>query len=131
MVEWKAVSNTATCGTSGRTRRASSSAFSAGVLCNGAISARSATSCSTSASMTTGDLKRAPPWTMRWPTASTPPSSSAYDSILRRVSSVETRSSFRLVEPALTTRTSRAVNLQPMEPDVPDRLLDAVGLAFA
>ena len=56
---------------------------------------------------------------MRWPTASIAPSSSAYDSILRGVSSGETRSSFRLVEPALTTRTSRAVNLQLMEPDVP------------
>ena len=103
MVAWKAVSKTATWGTSGSTRRASPIPFSAGTLCSGASSESPSSARSTSSSISTGSRKRAPPCTTRWATAAES-AASASDATGEEDSSSSTTESFRLVEPALTTR---------------------------
>src|SRR5215831_7295366 len=120
IVEWNAVSKTATCGTPGSAARASRIAPSAGVLCSGAIRESSSIAASTSSSITTGSVYRAPPWTTRCPTASagTNPSTG-------RDSSPSTRDSFKLVEPALTVRTERNASVLP-DPVADRRLVVAV-----
>ena len=65
----------------------------------------SASSTSIASSMGAGSEKRSPPWTMRCPTATTS-GASARSPIARDVSSSATTLSLRLVDPALTTRTS-------------------------
>ena len=57
-----------------------------------------------SSSITTGSRKRGPPWTTRCATASIPSGTSANESTRTLFSSASTAWSFRLVEPALTTR---------------------------
>ncbi len=67
----KAVSNTATCGTSNSDRAAWMPATAPG-LCSGASGIRSEISATTASEMITGSEKSGPPWTTRWPTARSP-----------------------------------------------------------
>src|SRR5262245_54488209 len=120
IVEWNAVSNTATCGTSGRAARASRIASSAGVLWRGAMRERSSIAASTSSSISTGSVYFAPPCTTRCPTAS-----AASKPSTGRDSSPSTRDSFRLVEPALTVRTVINDSVRP-DPVAHGRLVLAV-----
>src|SRR5438067_2877763 len=106
MVAWKAVSKTATWGSCGRSARASRSAATAGAMCRGASSVSLASSSTTSSSTKTGSRNRAPPCTMRCTTAATPAGTTSSDSSLSVVPSASTADSFRLVEPALTSRTA-------------------------
>ncbi len=66
-VWWKAVSNTATCGTSGKAFRAATMPARFAGLCSGARTDSSSMLISTRAVMSVGAKKRAPPWTTRWP----------------------------------------------------------------
>src|SRR5579875_532781 len=119
MVAWKAVSKQATAGTSGRTARVASRACRDGAWCNGARSPRARSSRSTAASTRTGPAKRVPPWTTRWPTASTAPKPATAPRRASRVdgsrgggrsAAATSRSwgsstrNFRLLDPAFTTR---------------------------
>ena len=106
IVAWKAVSKTATCGTPGSARAAAArSPSSAGALCSGAIASSSWIASRTSSSTSTGSRKRGPPCTTRCPTAATSAGdTSSSDSTVVTLSSASTSRSFRLVEPALTTR---------------------------
>ena len=70
MVWWKAVSKTATCGTSGRSVARRAVARTLGGLWSGARSKQSSIARSTSSSIRTEGVKRSPPCTTRWPTAS-------------------------------------------------------------
>ncbi|MEH3077935.1 MAG: hypothetical protein PGN11_14915 [Quadrisphaera sp.] len=135
MVAWKAVSNTATCGTSGSARLRAEMAASCGGLCSGARAESSSMPRSTSSSTTVGSVYRVPPCTTRWPTPARPsspgpPRSAASASMTcdsaaawsgtssepmrstRPLASTSARPGpcsrswyFRLEEPALTTRT--------------------------
>src|SRR6185437_8684601 len=60
----------------------------------------------TSSSTTTGSRNREPPWTIRWATASSGAGAAPSDSSATEAPSSPTTDSFRLVEPALTTRTA-------------------------
>src|SRR5437763_4857215 len=106
MVAWKAVSKTATWASCGRCARASRSAATAGAMCRGASSVSPASSSTTSSLTKTGSRNRAPPCTMRCATAATSAGTTSSDSSLSVVPSASTDDSFRLVEPALTTRTA-------------------------
>src|SRR3954454_15709778 len=106
IVAWNAVSKTATCGTPGSRRRASRSAATAGVMCSGASSVSPLSCRSTSSSTTIGSRNREPPWTIRCATASTPRGAASSDSSAAAAPPSPTSASFRLVEPALTTRTA-------------------------
>src|SRR5215212_9913905 len=67
MVWWKAVSNTATCGVSGKLAMAMRMPSRFGGLCSGASGAWSAMAAMASASIRVGSVSRSPPWTTRWP----------------------------------------------------------------
>ena len=70
----KPVSNTATCGSPGSSSRATRMPRRLAGLCSGASSSSFSMSASTSAVTSTGSWKAGPPWTTRWPIASTPKS---------------------------------------------------------
>ena len=70
MEAWKAVSNTATCGVSGRSSCIMSMQASAGGLCSGASSSHFVRLARAAASMMTDFVKYSPPATMRLPMAS-------------------------------------------------------------
>src|SRR5919198_204186 len=74
-------------------------------MCSGASSTRPASSRSTASSTTTGSLKRPPPCTMRCPTAPTSSGTASSEPTASASSASSTTESFRLVDPALTTRT--------------------------
>ena len=74
---WKAVSNTATCGSSGNARRATSIPSALTGLCSGASTDRSRIAASTASLISTGAEKRSPPCTTRWATATSPSSGGA------------------------------------------------------
>ena len=71
-VWWNAVSNTATCGTSGKASRAPRMPSRFAGLCSGASGTSSRIAVTTSSSTTTGSVNRGPPWTTRCPTAKQP-----------------------------------------------------------
>merc|ERR1711969_523625 len=68
-VWWNAVSNTATCGTSGKAFFAAVIPWRFAGLCSGASTDSSSMLISTSGVMRVGSKNRAPPCTTRWPTA--------------------------------------------------------------
>src|SRR5215208_2326712 len=113
IVAWNAVSKTATCGTCGTARRASSIAVRAGPLCSGARSVSSASSRATASSIATGSRKRVPPWTTRWATATTSAGADSSDATGSLEPSGATADSLRLVDPALTTRTTLTRSVRP------------------
>ena len=108
IVAWNAVSKTATCGMVGSSRRARSIASTAGPLCSGASSTSSRSRASSSSSIRVGS-RSSPPCTTRCATATM-----GGRQRLRAMSRAcsprcsSTTCSFRLVEPALTTRISPA-----------------------
>src|SRR5215218_9052964 len=67
MVWWKAVSNTATCGVSGKLAMAMRMPSRLLGLCSGARGAWSAMAAMAAASSRVGSVSRSPPWTTRWP----------------------------------------------------------------
>ena len=79
MVLWKAVSNTATWGTSGpKTLRAVSMPRMPAGLCRGASGLSSRRAAMTSSVMMQLDWNFSPPWTIRWPMASISPTFSMH-----------------------------------------------------
>ena len=68
MLWWNAVSNTATCGRSGRTARTASIPARLAGLCSGASGLTDPMAAITSSSTSTEAVNRAPPCTTRWPT---------------------------------------------------------------
>jgi hypothetical protein len=82
MVVWKAVSNTATCGTSASSFRATAMPASAGGLCSGASGTSRSITATTSSSITVARSNSPAPCTTRCPTASSRPSST--ESMIRR-----------------------------------------------
>ena len=110
IVAWKAVSKTATCGTSGQRRRASSiAAERRRVVQRRELRRAPRARGATPSSISTGSRKRAPPWTTRCATASTSRGASLERRRpARRARPSSTTRELRLVEPALTTRTSHA-----------------------
>src|ERR1035437_5377149 len=124
MPEWNAVSKQATAGTPGRIWFTASNAASDFGWWSGARSVRARRRATTSGPIRTGPTNSVPPWTMRWPTASTAPkpstdravpASSAWPCGAGRSAAAVTRSSssrsrsFRLVDPALTTSIRMAL----------------------
>ncbi len=75
MVEWKAVSKTATCGTSGNAAMADSRPATVAGLCSGASGISSRMTSMTSAVTIVGSLNWSAPWTARWPTPASSPTS--------------------------------------------------------
>ena len=73
-VAWNAVSKTATCGSAGKARCATSIPSALTGLCSGASTDRSWIEASTASLISTGAEKRSPPCTTRCATAITPSS---------------------------------------------------------
>ena len=95
-VAWNAVSNTATCGTLANNSRAPRIAWIAGGLCSGARrSSVVRVAPALQSSMSVGAVKRSPPCTTRWATASILPSS-----VQRLRNSVQTQRRSRPRSPA-------------------------------
>ena len=72
MRAWKAVSKTATCGTSGQRSRAARMPARLAGLCSGASGTQASMPATHSSVMSVASTKRSPPCTTRWPTAPTP-----------------------------------------------------------
>src|SRR4029453_806570 len=73
MVWWKAVSNTATCGVSGKLAMAIRMPSRLLGLCSGARGDWSAMAWMAAASIRVGAVSRSPPWTTRWPMPASSP----------------------------------------------------------
>src|SRR5512132_4175547 len=73
MVWWKAVSNTATCGMSGKLAMAMRTPSRLLGLCSGASGTCSAMARMVSSSTRVGAVSRSPPWTTRWPMPASSP----------------------------------------------------------
>ncbi len=72
MVWWNAVSNTATCGRSGRAARTASMPARLAGLCSGASGLNERIAAITSSSTSTDAVNRSPPCTTRWPAPTRP-----------------------------------------------------------
>src|SRR5262245_14558631 len=84
MVRWKAVSNTATIGMALlKAARAARTPASPGPQCSGDTPSRISSEATSASSMSVGRLKRSPPWSRRWPTASMSRPVSRHQSMIR------------------------------------------------
>lgn len=86
-VRWKAVSNTATCGTPGKASRATRTPARFTGLCSGASGASSSMAAITPSSTSTASRKRVPPCTTRCPTATGSSSGPAFSNASRTAAS--------------------------------------------
>src|SRR5205823_912160 len=98
----------------------------AGGLWSGASSPSSANAASTSSSTTTGSRKRGAPCTIRCATAATSAGTRSSESSSSEAPPSSTAESFRLVEPALTTRTRLTRRSVLPGPAAHDRVVFAV-----